>query len=44
MKTTKHIINLANALVSEDLKNSNYWKEEDRTQLTKWKSEELTRI
>ena len=30
MKTTKHINKLANALVSEDIKNSNYWKEKDR--------------
>ena len=44
MKTTKHIINLANGLVSEELKKSNYWTEKDRPQLTKWKSEELTRI
>lgn len=44
MKTTKHINKLANALVSEDLKTSDYWTEKDRPQLAKWRVEELTRI
>lgn len=44
MKTTKHINKLANTLVSEDIKNSNYWTEKDRPNLIKWKSEELNRI
>jgi len=44
MKTTKHIKNLADGLANEDIKNSNYWTEKDKPQLTKWRIEELTRI
>jgi len=44
MKTTKHIKNLAQGLANEDIKNSNYWTEQDKPQLTKWRIEELTRI
>ena len=44
MKTTKHIKKLANALATEDLKASDYWTEEQRPQLAKWRIEELTRI
>ncbi|QDP66352.1 MAG: hypothetical protein Unbinned6224contig1000_73 [Prokaryotic dsDNA virus sp.] len=44
MKTTKHILNLAEALVNEDIKTSDFWTEKDKPQLTNWKAEELQRI
>ena len=44
MKTTKHIQNLALAMAKEEVKESDFWKEKDLPQLTKWKIEDLTKI
>jgi hypothetical protein len=44
MKTTKRIKNLALAMAKEDIKNSTFWTDKDKDNLTKWNAETLTKI
>ena len=44
MKTTKRIKNLALAMAKEDIKNSTFWTDKDKDNLTKWNVETLTKI